>query len=41
MPFGKIGTNREERINHECMRTYRLARTGEQWDKQQAGSKGE
>jgi len=33
MSFGKMGTDREERINYERMRAYRLARTREQMDK--------
>jgi len=33
MTYGKFGTDREERINYERMRNYRLARTKEQMEK--------
>lgn len=38
MTFGKMATDREERINYERMRDYRLARTREQMDKAGIGA---
>ena len=38
MSFGKFGTDREERINYERMREYRLARTREQMKKAGLGA---
>ena len=38
MTFGKFGTDREERINYERMREYRLARTREQMEKAGLGA---
>ena len=32
MTYGKFGTDREERINYERMRNFRLARTKEQME---------
>jgi len=38
MSFGKMGTDREERINYERLREYRLARTREQMEKAGLGA---
>ena len=38
MAFGKSGTDREERINYERMRNFRLGRTREQMEKAGLGA---
>lgn len=38
MTFGKMGTDREERINYERLRAYRLSRTREQMEKHGIGT---